>query len=78
VPELLVTALFEALTSDAASEPFALGEDLKVSPAAHRTYEMSAYRGASTHNRRLVDFVAAFACHAVEAGGSCVIANSGQ
>jgi hypothetical protein len=66
--DFVVDTIWEALSSHAALEPFALGEDLRVSSAVYRAYAWSAYRTAS-RRRRVVDFVAAFACDAVEAEG---------
>jgi hypothetical protein len=68
-PDLVVDGLWDALTGDAAAEPFALGKDLTVSPREYREYALSAYHHASADGRRLVDFAAAFACDAVEAEG---------
>ena len=68
-PDSVVDTLWDALTGDAALEPFALGEDLKVSSAAYTAFALTAYRHSSSRSRRLIDFVAAFACDGIEADG---------
>ncbi len=63
--DALIGTLWHALRRDDAGAPFALGEDLHVTPDVFRAYALAAVENATAAGRRAVDFVAAFACDGV-------------
>src|ERR1035437_5905384 len=50
--DALIDSLFRALRADQVLEPFALGDDLRVSPSVFRAYATAAARSSTADSRR--------------------------